>query len=1129
MSELDACPSIELLEAHLLGPPSVQIAGHLLRCPICRGALDRINADNAFLRGFAIGGALPSHTQVERPIDINIAGYEMVRELHAGGQGVVFLARQLSTNRSVAIKVMKQGPFATMADRQRFTREIETLARLDHPNIIAVHDAGTASGFHYFVMDYVEGLPLDRAVRHAEIWTAAAPTSDVDSAHDEEATRPTDATLRPILAMFVKICEAVHAAHLRGVMHRDLKPSNILIDAQGEPHVVDFGLAKPTDATADSAMTRTGQFVGSLPWASPEQVSGDAAHIDLRTDVYSLGAILYQILTGELPFDIGSNLRDAIDNILTREAPRPSARASTTGTHVNDELDTIVLKCLSKDRDRRYQSAGDLARDLSRYLAGEPIEAKRDSALYLLRKNLRRYRQSLVIGAAFVVLLTVVSISMTLLYRRSTQLEQQAVRSAGALAASLSESTINQGRMAGLLGNFEQAERLLWPEFLFDRSRDAGSATRLLEPPGGIEPYWALWELYRVRPCAQTVVPLPIESRYFILDAVGGFWTVNRAGLVSRYDATGRVVDSWTISRTVRWCRLYIDPSGSHVVERYVDGIDIQRRIAGTDRAERLLVEPTRCSAISRTASLYAVIDDSDIVIQRISPRSDVVRIAVPAGGVDTLAFSNDETMLAARSPTGALRVWKIDDGREIFATPARHAKDDVLQPGGDLMFCPDDSRLIDLWMESPGGVWDLRTNTPSLVPFSERAGDGRFAASTADGTLVAVGDIRGVVRLFDGATGSKIQSFIAHRRMITGLAMTPDGRGLWTAGNGEIRLWELQPDPAVIVTRADGDTLFAVAFKNAERTILSGGRLSRVISVDRKTRAISSFDTGTSAVIASIDVSPREGAIAATTYGRESLLWPDGRLDQPPLLIAHPTKQSHLAFSPDGETLATACDDQIVRLWSARDGTPLRELPAVRDRVPQLAFSPDGKRLAGAIRNGELLVWTLATGAAQSWHMTLGLPMRTVRFSSDGRWLAAAGAARVVMIFDAVTGTQVDSLAGHSQEIYCLDISADGQLIASGDSGGGLRLWHLPTRRPLASLDGHTDAVMAVKFCDDGNTLVSASLDGTMREWNLRYFDRHIAGQVAAQLIRNDASEGPQADAWRKWAEGVLEKSRAK
>jgi tetratricopeptide (TPR) repeat protein/tRNA A-37 threonylcarbamoyl transferase component Bud32 len=318
-------------------------------------------------------------------------GYVVAREIHRGGQGIVYQAVHKGTKRKVAIKVMREGALASVRERTRFEREVEILAQLDHPLIVNVHDSGAVEGRFFYVMDYISGTTLD-------VWIGQH-----------------DMPIAEVLEIFTQICEAVNAAHLKGVIHRDLKPANVRVDANGRPHIVDFGLAKTVTGSFsddEKLMTMTGQFLGSLPWASPEQAQGVPGMIDVRTDVYSLGVMLYQMLTGRFPYQVIGNMRDVLDNILRSEPARPS----TVRRQINDEVETIVLKCLNKDRDRRYQNAGDVGRDIGHYLRGEPIEAKRDSGWYVLRKTARRYRGAVAVSGVLLVLLVGFAIAMSVLY-----------------------------------------------------------------------------------------------------------------------------------------------------------------------------------------------------------------------------------------------------------------------------------------------------------------------------------------------------------------------------------------------------------------------------------------------------------------------------------------------------------------------------------------------------------------------------------------------------------------------------------------------------------------------------------------------------------------------------------------
>lgn len=337
-------------------------------------------------------------------------GYEVVREIHRGGQGVVYEAIQKSTRQKVALKVLHGGPFVDARSRARLEREIQILGQLRHPNIVGIHDSGTTAGCPFYVMDYISGTALDAYCRENRL------------------------EIRARLQLFLKVCDAVTAAHLRGVIHRDLKPANIRVDAQGEPHVLDFGLAKValaavTDEPQPQLMSMSGQFIGSLPWASPEQAAGEADKTDLRTDVYALGVVLYQMLTERFPYEVVGRVPDVLEHILHAAPARPRALCPA----LDDELETIVLKCLEKPRERRYQSAGELARDIRHHLAGEPIEARRASMLYLLRKSLRRYRTVVTVAAACLVLVSGLALTMAHLYRRAEREARNAERVAGFL------------------------------------------------------------------------------------------------------------------------------------------------------------------------------------------------------------------------------------------------------------------------------------------------------------------------------------------------------------------------------------------------------------------------------------------------------------------------------------------------------------------------------------------------------------------------------------------------------------------------------------------------------------------------------------------------------------------------
>lgn len=406
-----------------------------------------------------------------------IPGYRDIRELRRGGQGAVYTALQNSTNRAVAIKLLLDGALASGVARRRFEREIDLAAALRHPNIVSIYDSGiTADARPYLVMEYIEGRPVDvfvRALREGQ-----TPGETLSLFPDRAGSRSLPTGVSRVIALFITIAEAIQAAHGRGVIHRDLKPSNIRVTPAGTPVILDFGLAKaitnsstidplaPASRSINQAtISGSGQFLGSLAWASPEQAAGRLNDIDVRTDIYALGVMLYHALTGRFPYDVTSGLRATLEHIEKTEPTKPSSIAAW----IDDELETIVLRCLAKEPARRYATAADLARDLRSYLAGEAIIAKADSTWYIARKTLRRHRGLFIFAGASIVALAAFSITMLGLYTRASKAEQSAQQRVDELRSTVSfisemlssPDPANKGRDAKIIDVIDQAERKL--------------------------------------------------------------------------------------------------------------------------------------------------------------------------------------------------------------------------------------------------------------------------------------------------------------------------------------------------------------------------------------------------------------------------------------------------------------------------------------------------------------------------------------------------------------------------------------------------------------------------------------------------------------------------------------------
>ncbi len=952
-----------------------------------------------------------------------IPGYEILKEVHCGGQGIVYEAVQKVTRRRVAIKVMREGPFTGLNGRLRFDREIQILAALQHPYIVAIHESGSAFGSYYFTMDYVSGRPLDRHIREKGL--------DTDG----------------ILRLFIKICEGVNTAHLLGVIHRDLKPANVLVDGDGTPHILDFGLARTlsdtmSDGTRAQTISMAGDFVGSPPWASPEQAVGMPGHvIDARTDVYSLGVMLYQAVTGHFPYDVNGNVMDVLERVLYSEPSRPGIFLRG----LSDEVETIILKALTKDRDRRYQSAGELGRDISHYLAGEPIAARRDSTLYVLKKLLRRHRLAVAATAAFVMLISAsLVLSLSLWYRAHQNY----------LAAESARHTADIKTREAVASAREARRRLYGSQMLLAQQALDNNSSMLKSLLGECPVELRGWEWRRMsRVADQSVMTLAAHDwdAYSAGFSPDGRFIATTGNELLLWDAhTGASLHAHDGRCDYKSSCADFNPAGTRIVFCGHGGagtfevwdIPSWKPLVSLD----LKPQPV-CARYGRDGSRIAVGTESG----RISLRDpDTGRETQALEGhkerVTSLAYSMDGKQMASSSFDGTVRIWDTAIGNTVHVLDTGDVRVfcAAFSPDGRLLASAHDDNTVRLWDTLSGvELRTLRGHTSAVhsVAFSP---DGlRLCSAGRDASL----------RLWDVATGKALSVLRGHSHAVLSAVFSPDGKNLLSASRDDtVRLWNAEPMEEFRLITIPRGPVYEMSFSPDGKNLLV--RLPDAVLV--LDSASGKMEQGQNCDGFPLDFSPDHGR--KLDYEEDGT--PFVRDVGTGAIVQRLEKTGHeiwsAAFSPSGTQIAAPTIDGFLKIWDAGSGALSHSVKAHEGAITGTAFSRDGRQIATTGFDATLRLWDAASGEA------LLPPMRhphwamDAAFSPDGRRIVTVGID--VRIWDAENG---DCLAvfgeALAQSYYGVDFSPDGNTIAACCSMDG----HGPDRIKLWEADppeGHAE-----------------------------------------------------------------------
>ncbi|HEX5105116.1 MAG TPA: protein kinase, partial [Pirellulaceae bacterium] len=1064
-----------------------------------------------------------------------IGPYKLLEQIGEGGFGVVYMAEQASpVRRRVALKLIKPG----MDSHQvvaRFEAERQALAVMDHPHIAKVLDAGTTdSGRPYFVMELVRGVPVTQYC-------------------DENSL-----SVRERLDLFMAICQAIQHAHTKGIIHRDIKPTNVLVTRQdGQPvvKVIDFGIAKAMGQrlTERTLFTGFAQMIGTPLYMSPEQAELSSTDIDTRSDIYSLGVLLYELLTGSTPVNKKQLKEAAFDEIrrIIREdePPKPSTRISSAESApsiaaqrhtepaklarlVRGELDWIVMKALEKDRNRRYETASGFARDIERYLNDEPVLACPPSAAYRFGKFARRNRGALAIASVAVlsVLLALVGLTVSnVLITQEKNLKVDALEKvklnekAANTQKGIAERNATKAREQEQKATVNE-KKAKFSELLARRRYYAAQMNLAMQA-------WEAGQAARVLALLESQRPKIDEEDLRTFEWYY-LWRLCQGGLRHRFPTVNH--DNSAV--------LALSPDGLTLASGFGNDVKLWDTLTGQEK-KTLSGHSTMVNQLAFTSS--GILISSDNVTFRIwnpaTAAEQLVPIAGSGNGGDRFAISGDGKILVIDLPAG-ITLCDLDTGQQsvVEGSAGTNRFGIVAVDAGvqRVAACRDNS-LIRVW-ERDGANWrelpsipehgwcpclafspdgkslavsgtlrcyDPATGKLQLTPLGHTGGVLSVGYSADGKTLVSTGHDQ-TARLWDAATGRQL-ACLAHPVMVYGAALSADGKVAATAGDG-VRVWDTTPlDETVIL--AHTAAVLAVALSRDGKTLASAGNDGTKLWNLPERKEVKSFPP-------SKDVAffPDDKALALfRTSGTIELFNITG--ERQAELKGHTSARS-LAVSPDGKCLASACYEPEAILWDLHTRQQRSKLK-MSGQLPEVAFSRDGQILAAGSQFGAVKLFEAATGRETATLQRFEFASTFITglaFSRDSALVAAANGEGQVQVWEIATGRLHAALRGHASTVAGLSFSPDGQTLATASADHTVKLWDVVTGQERFTLKGHKGPVTAVEFMPDGNTLITASEDGTVRLWlaavdsqakaRKQELDWDVPGTPAACHERGDA-----------------------